>query len=70
MTQEPHSALATYGDLVAALEQATNALDIATDWHFEEVELDGEWHQVSDIVSDNRALLKLAKARAKGAGND
>ena len=55
---------ATYAELLRALEQATDALNIATDWNFDEVELDGEWHSVYDIVSDNRALLKRAKEPA------
>ena len=60
MTRPAHTA-PTYDELVAALTQAADALDIATDWQFVDVELNGKWHRVADLVDKYEAILARAK---------
>jgi hypothetical protein len=61
-TEAVREAEAVREQLVAALRKALQLTDIASDWDLDEVEIDGEMVETSDLRKQFRAALAAAEA--------
>lgn len=53
--------------LYKALDKAVQLAEIASDWHLDEVEIDGEMVSIYDLIDEFKQARSLRSDRADGA---